>query len=176
MSPVLELERQTALATYSTGVRDLHDLLFNALQAIIELDQLLNQFQPIYSGRLRVMWFSFKASTKHYPYEREPLMVQWNYSYHASRWRAKRVPLSGLLRFQNTTDAFAHHAASARLVLENLRSLILLYHRARRLLTQLQVSPGDWHEKGMSLIEQTHSQMRKFVLELDRQTLSSVPH
>jgi hypothetical protein len=102
-------------------------------------------------------------------------MVQWNYSYHASRWRAKRVPLSGLLRFQNTTDAFAHHAASARLVLENLRSLILLYHRARRLLTQLQVSPGDWHEKGMSLIEQTHAQMRKFVLELDRQTLSSVP-
>jgi hypothetical protein len=175
MPPALELERQTTLATYSARVSDLHDLMFNALEAIIELDQLLNQFQPIYSGRLRVMWFSFKASAKHYPYEREPLMVQWNYSYHASRWRAKRVPLSGLLRFQNTTDAFAHHAASTRLVLENLRSLILLYHRARRLLTPLQSIPGDWQNKGMSLIEQTQAQTRKFVLELDRQTMSSAP-
>jgi len=175
MPPVLELERQTALAAYSAGVRDLHDLMFNALEAIIELDQLLNQFQPIYSGRLRVMWFSFKASAKHYPYEREPLMVQWNYSYHASRWRAKRVPLSGLLRFQNTTDAFAHHAASARLVLENLRSLILLYHRARRLLTPLQTSPEDWLDKGMNLIEQTQAQMRNYMLELDRQTMSTAP-
>ena len=175
MSSILEHERQIALVTYNTWVSDLHGLMFNTLESIIELDQLLNQFQPIHPGRLRVMWFAINLTEKQYPNEREPRMVQWNYSFSTSRWQAKRVPLSRLLRAQSSKDVFAHHADGARTILENLRSHIELYHRARRLLTRLEGRSLARKPKQLKLLALSQSRVVKFVDDFDRQALGSAP-
>ena len=94
MQPILKNEQHRALQTYGAWLTTLNSLMFNALEAIIEIDQLLNQFQPINSGRMRVMWFTLKPNATQYSEEREPLMVQWHYQFKSDHWRAKRVPLN----------------------------------------------------------------------------------
>jgi hypothetical protein len=144
MQPTVWVKQDQALNTYQNWLKSLNDLMFDALQAIMSMDCILNQLQPIKSGRLRVMWFSLKPTATQYLEEKEPLIVQWQYHANCSEWRATRVPLKILLRRQMTRGAFAQHARLAKAALEELRILIGIYQRAKRILNSL----GSWIKGG----------------------------
>jgi hypothetical protein len=173
MQPILKNERQRALQTYGAWLTTLSSVMFNALEAIIEVDQLLNQFQPINSGRMRVMWFTLKPNATQYAKEREPLVVQWHYHFNSDRWRAKRVPLNVLLRHQITKGTFAQHADSARGALQDLRSLLEIYRRARRMLRLLGTSTKEWVPEGRMCIEKCSSKNISFTQHLEAQPVGS---
>jgi hypothetical protein len=173
MQPILKNEQHRALQTYGAWLTTLNSLMFNALEAIIEIDQLLNQFQPINSGRMRVMWFTLKPNATQYSEEREPLMVQWHYQFKSDHWRAKRVPLNALLRHQITKGGFAQHADSARAALQDLRSLIEIYRRARRMLKLLGISTKEWVPEGRRCIEKYLSKKISFTQHLEAQPIGS---
>jgi hypothetical protein len=122
----LNQERKEALEHFGQLANSWTHLLFDCLEEIIKFDKVLNEAQPIHSGRIRVMWFKSPSSDQSFPGERTPMMVQWTRNFHTGKWRALRVPLSRLLKYQHQSKSFAQNRKRVRFLLSSLRTLLLM--------------------------------------------------
>jgi hypothetical protein len=137
-------ESKHSEATYLTKFHEMVKLMYESLEKLIRLDQQLNSLQPVHNGRLRIQWNSYQANEVHFAGERYPRFVQWNRNFNLGIWRAKKVPIARVLKFQHKARAFKSNADKARELLVNMRELILIYRQARKTLAQLRGPSSHW--------------------------------
>ena len=132
----LNQERTDALEYFGLLAANSTHLLFDCLEEIIQFDKALNDAQPIHSGRIRVMWFASPLSDQSFPGERTPMMVQWTRNFKTGKWRALRVPLARLLKYQHQSKDFAQNRIRVRFFLTSLRTLLLMRRVIKKSLVQ----------------------------------------
>ena len=133
-------ERLRSEQIYTEKLQFWVGLMYASLEQLIELDIQLNALQPIHSGRLRIQWFAYNAKEWQFSGERYPLFVQWRRNFVIGLWRAQRVPLATVLKYQCKTKEFKPHALEVKKLLSQMRELILSYRQARKTLRLLQGS------------------------------------
>ena len=153
----LDEERLVSLETYSNRLQVLVTLMYECLETLIELDQQLNNWQPVHTGRIRIQWFAYPKDEQHFTGERHPLFVQWRRNFAMGLWRARRIPMARLLIFQHKTKAFKAHASQVHGVLIQMRELILIYRQARKTLGQLRGPSPKWYDKSALLVAETQT-------------------
>jgi len=132
----LDQERNQALQHFRNLADASTHLLFDCLEEIIKFDKALNESQPIHSGRIRVMWFASPSSDQTFPGERTPMMVQWRRNFRTGKWRAQRIPLARLLKYQHQSKAFAQESKRVKFLLTSLRTLLIMRRVIKKSLVQ----------------------------------------
>ena len=158
MDKHLSEERLLSVETYSTKLQALVTLMYECLESLIKIDQQLNTWQPVHSGRIRIQWFAYPKDEHHFTGERYPLFVQWRKNFDIGLWRARRIPMARVLTFQHKTKEFKPHAANVHEALIQMRELILIYRQARKTLGQLRGPYPKWAHKSTLFLEQTQKQ------------------
>ena len=157
MGPFLLEERSRSEGIYKTQLSAMIDVLYASLEGLIEMDQRLNALQPIHSGRLRLQWFAYRPKEWHFEGERYPLFVQWRRNFAIGIWRAKRVPISKLLKHQHKSRAFKANAFQVQSLLSQMREMVHLYRQARKSLGQLQGTNSQWMLKQATKLKNTQT-------------------
>jgi len=146
-------ERARSEEIYSAKLQSWLELLYASLEKLIELDIQLNELQPIHSGRLRIQWFAYRPKEWQFKGERYPLFVQWQKNFAIELWRAKRVPIASILRYQHKTKAFKPHVKEVKTLLTQMRELVLIYRQARKTLRLLKEPSLQRINKNTQLLE-----------------------
>jgi hypothetical protein len=139
----------SAVDYFGGVVQDLVSALSEIDERIKWVDRMLDELQPVQSGRLRVLWVG--RQNRGFEGEKEPVVVAWRRNNKTGKWLGERVPNKNLARRASGRGEFEKTKPQVVQALGQLSELFEIRQSVRGRLTTLD---ADWsRSKGYLIVK-----------------------